>query len=154
MDVAESGHYCASSMRPLPRTALQTDRSNVPIVPAFFFFLLVCSFPLPAFATYDSLEEIPVESPLYSDLESLALRFGADGHFINRRPWTRGEALAYLEGVKVHDPSVSEDLAFARILREVSLEAPGAREPLWARVEDEDRRLEISPYVQVRYREN
>jgi len=141
-------------MRPLPRTALQTDRSNVPIVPAFFFFLLVCSFPLPAFATYDSLEEIPVESPLYSDLESLALRFGADGHFINRRPWTRGEALAYLEGVKVHDPSVSEDLAFARILREVSPDAPGARESLWAREEDEDRRLEISPYVQVRYREN
>ncbi|TMQ49571.1 MAG: capsule assembly Wzi family protein [Candidatus Eisenbacteria bacterium] len=128
-------------MRPLPGTAL-------------FILLLICFFPRPALATYDSLEEIPVESPIYADLESLALRFGANGNFINRRPWTRGEALAYLDVLKGQDPSVAEDLSFARIYREASLDAPGARKPLLVRDEDEDRRLEISPYVQALYREN
>jgi hypothetical protein len=109
--------------------------------------------PRPALAVYDPLEEIPVESPLYSDIESLALRFGAQGYFVNRRPWTRGEALAYLEDLTLRDPSSKGDPSFARLEREVSPTADGARAPLWTS-EQEERRLEISPYVRARYEEN
>ena len=107
----------------------------------------------PVFAVYDPLEEIPVESPLYSDIESLALRFGADGYFVNRRPWTRGEARAYLEDLALRESSSRGDLSYRRLEREVSLTAEGARAPLWTS-EEEERRLEISPYVQGRYEES
>ena len=109
--------------------------------------------PRPAFATYDPLEEIPVESPIYFDIESLALRFGAEGYFVNRRPWTRGEAVAFLEDLGLREPSSKEDPSFARLEREVTLTADGARAPLWSS-EDEGRRLEISPYVQALYQED
>ncbi len=140
-------------MGPLPRTAQQLRPSKIPRGLVLLFLPLICAFPGFALATYDSLEEIPVESAIYSDLESLALRFGAEGHFVNRRPWTRGEASAYLEDLKLRDPAIARDLSFARIYREVFLEAPGARNPLWSR-EDEERRLEISPYAQTLYRES
>ncbi|HZE19698.1 MAG TPA: hypothetical protein VE402_06210, partial [Candidatus Angelobacter sp.] len=66
--------------------------------------LLLCSQPRRAFAVYDPLEEIPVESPLYVDLESLSLRFGSAGFFVSRRPWTRGEALDYLSDLRRREP--------------------------------------------------
>lgn len=112
--------------------------------------LILLATPRPAFAIYDPLEEIPVESPVYADLESLALRFGAEGNLIDRRPWTRGEALAYLDALKQREPSAAEDPSFNRIEREVSPDAAGARKPAWSR-EEEDRRVEISPYAQVLY---
>jgi len=96
---------------------------------------------------------MPVENPVYTDLESLALRFGTEGYLINRRPWTRGEALAYLDALKLREPSAAEDPSFARIEREVSPDAAGARRPAWAH-EDEDRRLEISPHAEVLYQED
>jgi len=121
------------------------------LIAAFAFALSLIA--RPALAVYDPLEEIPVESPLYSDIESLALRFGADGYFVNRRPWTRGEARAYLEDLALRESSSRGDLSYRRLEREVSLTAEGARAPLWTS-EEEERRLEISPYVQGRYEES
>ncbi len=122
---------------------------------------LLC--PVAAFATYDPLEEIPVESSLYADLESLALRFGSGGYFLNRRPWTRGEAAAFLEDLRRRaehraehraEPA-ADDPSYIRIEREVSLEAAaaGAVRPLWS-AEEEGRRFEVSPYAQLLYEEN
>ena len=98
-------------------------------------------------------EHIPTNSPLYLDIESLALRFGASGFFVSRRPWTRGEALEFLEDVRLRKPAAAGDPSFARIEREVSPNAPGARPSAWA-VEEEERRLEFSPYASVLYQED
>jgi hypothetical protein len=118
-----------------------------------FLIPILAAAPRPALATYDPLEEIPVESPLYGDIESLALRFGANGYFVDRRPWTRGEALAYLEDLASWDPSSKEDPSFARLEREVSPDAEGARAPVWV-LKDEDSRIELSPYAALLYQED
>jgi hypothetical protein len=109
--------------------------------------------PFEALATYDSLEEIPVESRLYGDLESLAVRYGSGRYFLNRRPWTRGEARAFLDdlGLRVHGSS--SDPSYIRVEREVSPEGRGATKPLWSRAE-EAASVQISPYATFAYSED
>ena len=123
------------------------------LVAASAFLAAFSATPRPAFAVYDLLEEIPVENPLYSDIESLALRFGSDGFFVNRRPWTRGEALSFLNDLRRREPAAEGDPSFSRIEREVSADAPGARRPAWV-LEEEGRRVEVSPYAEALYQEN
>ncbi|TMQ60627.1 MAG: capsule assembly Wzi family protein [Candidatus Eisenbacteria bacterium] len=129
------------------------ERVLVPIAALACSVWALCSIPRPALAVYDPLEEIPVESPIYSDLESLALRFGAPGFFVSRRPWTRGEALEYLSDLRLRKGGAEGDPSFLRIEREVSPNAPGARPPGWT-LNDEDRRLEVSPYAVALYQED
>ncbi len=139
-------------MRPPSRKTRWPRANSLPVLAAFAVWAF-CLQPGRAFAVYDPLEEIPVESPLYGDIESLALRFGASGYFVDRRPWTRGEALAYLEDLTSREPSSKDDPSFARLEREVSPAAEGARAPAWT-LKDDESRLEISPYAALLYQEN
>src|SRR5258705_4630284 len=137
---------------PSGKTRWHRGRALV-LAAASAFLAAVSASPRPAFAVYDLLEELPVENPLYSDIESLALRFGSDGFFVNRRPWTRGEALAFLNDLRRREAAAEGDPSFSRIEREVSPDAPGARRPAWV-LEEEGRRVEVSPYAEALYQEN
>src|SRR5258705_10050752 len=95
------------------------------LVAASAFLAALSATPRPAFAVYDLLEEIPVENPLYSDIESLALRFGSDGFFVNRRPWTRGEALAFLNDLRRREAAAEGAPPFSLVDRGVSPDPPG-----------------------------
>ncbi|MGH7752089.1 MAG: hypothetical protein ACREN5_04680, partial [Gemmatimonadales bacterium] len=110
------------------------------------------SLPRPADATYLPQERIPTDSPIYRDLERLAASYGAAPRFLSSRPLRRAEARAYLRNLAEANPGVEADPAYARAARWVDPDAAGATGP-WGVVRDdeEEERLEISPYASILY---
>lgn len=107
---------------------------------------------VPARATYNPLEEIPVESRILRDIEDLAASYGLGGAFHTTRPWDRADLRAFLDEILALAPDAGGDPAVTRIRRELGPEA-GGWEPL-VHVREEDRSLEVSPYLRADYAED
>jgi hypothetical protein len=108
--------------------------------------------PLPARAAYHPLEEIPVESRIIRDVEDLAATYGLGWAFHSTRPWDRTDLRAFLDEILALAPDAKSDPAVARIRRELGPEAGGWEPLIHAR--EEERSLEVSPYLRADYAED
>jgi hypothetical protein len=117
-------------------------------------WLLVAGFlaASPAHAAYLDLEEIPTESALYGALEALTTRYGTPSGFLQTRPWTLGDARAFLDSLVKSGCACGDDPAFVRVRREVDPEA--ASQPPAVRLTADTRVVEISPYLRLAYAED
>lgn len=102
-------------------------------------------------ATYLPQERIPTDSPLYRDLERVAIRNGIAPRFLSSRPLRRGEALAFLNETARANVYAGSDPAIQRALRTLDPSAKGATRPLISGSGDYGERLEISPYGSFLY---
>ena len=114
--------------------------------------LPILGAPLPARAAYHALEEIPVESRTIRDVEDLAATYGLGWAFHSTRPWDRADLRSFLNEVLVLAPGAESDPAAIRLRRELSPEA-GGWEPL-VHAREEQRSLEVSPYLRADYAED
>jgi hypothetical protein len=114
--------------------------------------VLVFGATVPARAAYHALEEIPVESRVIRDLEDLAATYGLGWAFHSTRPWDRADLRAFLGGILVLAPDAAGDPAVTRIRRELGPEAGGWEPLIHAR--EEQRSLEVSPYLRAGYAED
>ena len=109
---------------------------------------------VPARAAYHSLEEIPVESPIYRMVEELATTHGFGTAFLDTRPWDRVDLGRFLDELQRNSPRVETDPVYVRLRRELGpSEAPGGWDAL-ARGDDDQSSLELSPYVRADYFED
>jgi hypothetical protein len=120
-------------------------------VPVLLALACVAALPCAARATYLPEERIPTDSPVYRDLERLSATYRVAPRFLSSRPLRRAEALAFLDELRAMDPEADWDPAFERAARELDPGATGATPPLIARTGEDGERLEISPYVSLRY---
>ena len=114
-------------------------------------FLLVLSLALSgsgvqrAFAAYHSLEEIPVESPVYRLVDDLATSHPLSSGLLLTRPWTRADLGRFLDQLVADVPAAAKDPSVVRLRRELE---PGGGlqgvEPMIASEQD-DASLEVSP---------
>ncbi len=123
-------------------------------------FLLVLSLALSgggvqrAFAAYHSLEEIPVESPVYRLVDDLATSHPLSSGLLLTRPWTRADLGRFLDQLVADVPAAAKDPSVVRLRRELE---PGGGlqgvEPMIASEQD-DASLEVSPYARLGYAED
>ena len=117
-------------------------------------WLLLLAVAVPARAAWHSLEEIPVESPVYRLLDDVASNYPLSSGLLLTRPWTRGDLGRFLDQLVVDVPAAAEDPAVLRLRREL---APGGGaeglEPALA-AEQDDASLELSPYARFSYAED
>lgn len=121
--------------------------------PTLLALLLLAAAP-PARAAWHSLEEIPVESPVYRLLDDLASSYPLSSGLLLTRPWTRGDLGRFLDQLVVDLPAAAKDPALLRLRRELAPDG-GAQglEPAFA-AEQEDASLELSPYARFGYSED
>lgn len=117
--------------------------------------LLACALGAPpARAAWHTLEEIPVESPVYRLVEDLAATYSLSSGLLTTRPWTRAELGHFLDQLVADVPAAAKDVAVARLRRE--LEPRGGLEglePAWSS-DQKDASFELSPYARVGYAED
>lgn len=108
----------------------------------------------PARAAYHTLEEIPVESPVYRLIDDLASSYPVSRALLQTRPWTRGDLGLFLDQLVADSPAAARDPAVIRLRRE--LEPGGAAdglEPMLS-AEEADHSVELSPYTRLRFEQD
>lgn len=108
----------------------------------------------PARAAYHTLEEIPVESPVYRMVEELATSHGFGSAFLHTQPWDRADVGMFLDELIAREPAAATDPVVVRLRRELSPSASlGGWEPAWSG-EDEQSSVELSGYGRANYAED
>jgi len=105
-------------------------------------------------AAWHTLEEIPVESPVYRLVEDLAASYSLSSGLLTTRPWTRADLGHFLDQLVADVPAAAKDVAVIRLRRE--LEPQGGLEglePAWSS-DSEDASFELSPYARAGYAED
>ena len=122
-------------------------------VPLLFALSLVATSP-PARAAWHSLEEIPVESPVYRLLDDLSSSYPLSSGLLLTRPWTRGDLGRFLDQLVLDIPAAAQDPAVQRLRRE--LEPGGGAAGLEPAIsaDQDDASLEVSPYARLAYAED
>lgn len=116
--------------------------------------LLAVSFALPARAAWHSLEEIPVESPVYRLVDDLASSYPLSQGMLLTRPWTRADLGRFLDQLAADLPAATRDPAFVRLSRELTPGGGSAGLEPALSSEDEDLSFELSPYARAAYAED
>jgi capsule assembly protein Wzi len=116
--------------------------------------LLMLAAARPARAAWHSLEEIPVESPVYRLLDDVASNYPLSRGLLLTRPWTRGDLGRFLDQLVADVPAAVKDPAVLRLRRE--LEPGGGADGLEPAIstEQDDASFELSPYAQLAYAED
>jgi hypothetical protein len=124
------------------------------MLPLIMLLLAVTLLPSSARATYQPEERIPTNSPIYRDLERIAVTYGHIPRFMATRPLRLREVRSYIEAVMTEFPESHEDPALMRVRRLVDPEAPGGKKPFLTFKGDTNQAITVSPYIDITYSED